>query len=101
MSELETIAKRLQALGHPMRLKIVRRLASEDRDMYLNEIANGIGINRALAKIHLNKLEREGIVKSRVVLVEGEAKALRFYSLKEFDINISRNTLKEVKENDE
>ncbi len=68
--------------------------------MYLNEIANKIGISRALAKIHLKKLEKAGIVKSRIVTAEGEAKALRYYQLLPFDIHVSPQTLKkEVEKN--
>ncbi|HUX55951.1 MAG TPA: helix-turn-helix domain-containing protein [Bacteroidales bacterium] len=97
MSELNTQAEKLKALGHPLRLKIVRLLTLEGKDLYLNEIANRLEINRALAKIHLNKLESAEIVKSRVVLVEGKAKALRFYELQDFDIHISPEKLKEEK----
>lgn len=97
MSELDSQAEKLKALGHPVRLEIVRLLTIEGKDLYLNEIANRLEINRARAKIHLNKLESAGIVKSRVVLVEKEAKALRFYELKDFDIHISPEKLKEVK----
>jgi ArsR family transcriptional regulator len=66
--------------------------------MYLNQIANKLGINRALAKIHLKKLEKGGIVKSRVVLVEGEARALRYYKLQDFDIHISPEILRKEEE---
>ena len=77
-----------------MALKIATLLAKEDEDMYLNQIAKRLGINRALAKIHLKKLERGGIVKSRVVLVEGEALALRYYKLQDFDVHVSPELLK-------
>ena len=98
MSELKELAKKLKALGHPLRLKIIILLAKEGGEMYLNEIANRLEVNRALAKIHLKKLESTNIVKSRVVLVEGEAKALRYYKLQDFDIHVSPKLLnKEVK----
>lgn len=100
MSELKELTKRLKALGHPLRMEIVILLAKGGKDMYLNEIANNMGINRALAKIHLKKLESAGIVKSRVVLVKGEAKALRYYKLQNFDIHVSPEILRrEVKNN--
>ena len=100
MSELTGLAKKLKALAHPLRLKIIALLAEEGEDMYLNEIANRLKINRALAKIHLKKLESAGIVKSRVVLVEGEARALRYYKLQDFDVHVSAELLKrEVKKN--
>ena len=89
MSKIEQLSQTLKALSHPIRLKIITLLAKEDEDMYLNQIANNLEINRALAKIHLKKLERGGIVTSRVVLVEGEARALRYYKLQDFDIHVS------------
>ena len=68
--------------------------------MYLNEIAISLGINRALAKVHLKKLERAGLVKSRVELLEGEAKALRYYKLQDFSVHLSPQILRqEVKNN--
>jgi len=72
MLESEELAKKLKALAHPLRLKIVALLAEEGED----------------------KLENAGIVKSRVVLIEGEARALRYYKLLDFDIHISPELLK-------
>ncbi len=90
----ENLAEKLKALAHPIRLNIATLLAKQGTDMYLNEIANALKINRALAKIHLKKLERGGIVQSRVALVEGEAKALRYYTLRDFDIRVSPGLLR-------
>ncbi len=87
--ELEELAKILDGLGHPLRLRIVALLAREGRPMYLSEIASSLGVSRALAKIHLKKLERAGIVSSRVVLLENEARALRFYVLNRFSIDLT------------
>ena len=98
MTFVENVSQKLKALAHPVRLRIVMLLAKEGEDMYLNQIANKLEINRALAKIHLKKLERGNIVKSRVVLVEGEARALRYYSLRDFDIHISPELLKQEAE---
>ncbi len=97
MSNTEELAGKLDALGHPMRLRIIATLA--DREMYLNEIANAVGISRALAKVHLKKLEKAGIVKSRIETAEAEAKALRYYKLQPFDIRVSPQVLMEVKNN--
>jgi len=94
MSKIEILSTKLKALSHPMALKIVTLLAKEGKDMYLNQIAKSLEINRSLAKIHLKKLERGGIVKSRVVLVEGEALALRYYKLEDFNIHVSPEVLK-------
>jgi ArsR family transcriptional regulator len=101
MYKIELMSTKLKALSHPMALKIVILLAKKGEDMYLNQIAKSIGINRALAKIHLKKLERGEIVKSRVVLVEGEALALRYYKLEDFDIHLSPEILKKEGEENE
>jgi predicted transcriptional regulator len=70
------------------------------KELYLNEIAISLGVSRALAKVHLKKLERAGLVKSRVELVKGEAKALRYYKLQNFDVHVSPEILrKEVESN--
>jgi ArsR family transcriptional regulator len=92
MSQINDLAKKLDALGHPLRLKIIATIAEDEK--YLNEIANAIGISRALAKIHLKKLEKAGIVKSRIVTAEDEAKALRYYQLQPFDIRVTPQILK-------
>ncbi len=66
-----------------------RRLCKKEREMYLNKIANTLGVDRALAKIHLKKLEKAGIVTT-----EDEAKAFRYYELVLFDIHVSPQILK-------
>lgn len=90
----EELASILDALGHPLRLRIVSVLM--EGEMYLSEIAARLGVSRALTKIHLKKLERAGLVESRVVVVEGEAKAHRFYRLKDFDIRVNPEEIRRV-----
>ena len=98
MTFIKSLSTKMKALAHPVRLSMLVLLANEVEDMYLNQIANKLEINRALAKIHLKKLEKGGIVKSRVVLVKGEARALRYYKLQDFDIHISPEILRKEKE---
>ncbi|BES82213.1 ArsR/SmtB family transcription factor [Pyrodictium abyssi] len=79
--ELEELARVLDALSHPLRLRIVALLWSRG-ELYLAEIASALGVSRALAKIHLKKLESAGLVESRVAVEEHRAVARRFYRLK-------------------
>ncbi len=79
--DLEKLARILDALSHPLRLRIVALLWSRG-ELYLAEIASALGVSRALAKIHLKKLESAGIVESRVAVEEGRAVARRFYRLR-------------------
>jgi ArsR family transcriptional regulator len=95
MEKLEKLAKMLGALSHPLRLRIIALLGGGE--MYLSEIANQLGVSRALTKIHLKKLEKNGLVKSKIVLVEGEARALRYYNLRDFDIHVTPKLLAEMR----
>ena len=91
MEDAELIEK-LSALGHKYRLKIITSLV--DGEKYLSEIASEVGISRVLAKVHLNKLHKAGLVKTRTVLLEDEARALRYYKLNDFHIELSPSELK-------
>jgi len=93
--EDEELVEKLSALGHIYRLKILTVLTEQDK--YLSEIAKEVGISRALANVHLKKLREAGLVKTRVLLLEDEARALRYYELNDFHIEISPEELKRRK----
>jgi DNA-binding transcriptional ArsR family regulator len=81
----EDLTKVMDALGHVVRLRIVA-LLRVNGPLYLADIAKRLGVSRALAKVHLSKLQRAGLVTTRVELVPGEARALRYYQLVDFKI---------------
>ena len=89
------MAKVLSALGHEVRLRILSLLA-DGRERYLSEIAEEMGISRALAKVHLKVLERAGLVESKLKLDQERGKALRYYKAKELRIELSLESLSEV-----
>jgi predicted transcriptional regulator len=93
--EDEELVEKLSALGHIYRLKILTVLT--DQEKYLSEIAKEVGISRALANVHLKKLREAGLVKTRVLLLEDKARALRYYELNDFHIEISPEELKRRK----
>ena len=95
--ESADLIQKLSALGHNYRLKILTSLT--DGEKYLSEIAKEVGISRALAKVHLNKLLKADLVETRTVLLEDEARALRYYKIKDFHIKLSPSELKRRKEN--
>jgi DNA-binding transcriptional ArsR family regulator len=88
--ELGELASKLKALGHISRLQILSSLTEGEK--YLS--------SRALAKVHLIKLREAGLVETRVVTLEDEARALRYYKLKEFHIEISPEELRKRRETD-
>jgi len=96
--EDEELASKLKALGHISRLQILSSLTEGEK--YLSSIAKDVGISRALAKVHLIKLREAGLVETRVVTLEDEARALRYYKLREFHIEISPEELRRRREKD-
>jgi DNA-binding transcriptional ArsR family regulator len=98
--DIEDTAAKLSALGHPTRLRILMELTKGEN--YLSEIAKNVGISRALAKVHLKKLRKTGLVQSQILTLEEEARALRFYKILDFSFNISTESLsEEVKGNEQ
>jgi len=79
--DLKELARLLDGLAHEVRLRIVALLFKHG-EMYLSEIASKLGLSRALAKVHLKKLEASGIVESVTRLEAGKAQARRYYRLK-------------------
>ena len=92
------LASKLKALGHISRLQILSALTEGEK--YLSSIATDVGISRALAKVHLKKLREADLVSTRVVLMEDEARALRYYKLKDFHIEISPDELRKRRKKD-
>lgn len=92
---LEEMASIMDGLGHPLRLRIIAILAING-SLYLSDIAKRLGVSRALAKVHLAKLQKAGLVRSSVKLVEGEAKALRYYELVDFNITVNPRVIVEL-----
>ena len=93
--ELRELARKLKALGHPIRLRILAYLLSNG-DSYLSEVAAAIGVSRALAKVHLKVLEGAGFVKSRVERREGVIRPVRVYSAEKFKLEVSSDMLAEL-----
>jgi predicted transcriptional regulator len=76
----------LSALANPHRLQIIAALVNETN--YVSQLAREIGISRPLLIMHLKKLEDAGLVKSRLEL-SGEGKAMRYYEVLNFDIQLT------------
>ncbi|MFJ8311738.1 MULTISPECIES: ArsR/SmtB family transcription factor [unclassified Streptomyces] len=81
-AELRTV---LAAVGHPQRLRIVAELAAGRR--YVSELARRLVISRPQLYLHLELLERAGIVAGTLEL-SADGKALRYFELVPFDIHL-------------
>ena len=78
----DQLLQMLTALANPHRLRILAALS--ERRAYVSELARELGIGRPLLHMHLQTLQRAGLVVGHHE-VSAEGKALRFYEVTEFD----------------
>jgi len=92
MERVYALARKLDALGHPLRLRIISILRTNGA-MHMALLASNLGVSRALVKIHMKKLEQAGLVRSWVEMAPGQAKALRMYELIDFEITVNPDSI--------
>lgn len=80
----------VNALNHPLRLQVISALRTERR--YVSELARELGISRPLLYMHLERLERAGLVTGSLEL-SPEGKAIKWYALVPFDLHITPDTI--------
>jgi len=80
----------LAALANPIRLRILAQLAG-GRD-YVSHLAREIGVSRPLLHMHLQRLEKVGLVVGSLELSE-DGKALKFYEVSQFDVHLTAATV--------
>ena len=77
----------LAALANPHRLRIIAALSSDGRN-YISQLAREIGISRPLLHLHLQKLEKAGLVTGRLEL-SSDGKALNYFEVNKFDFELT------------
>lgn len=77
----DQLLQMLSALANPHRLRILSALSS--KESYVSELARELGIGRPLLHMHLQTLEKAGLVVGRHE-VSDDGKALRFYTVSDF-----------------
>ena len=88
-SEEELLAT-LTAVANPQRLRVVAELAAGR--VHVSELARRLGISRPLLYMHLDKLERAGMVAGHLELSE-DGKAMKYYELAPFDVRLTAETI--------
>ncbi len=83
----------LSALANPHRLRILAALS--ERESYVSELARELGIGRPLLHMHLQTLEKAGLVVGRHEISE-DGKALRFYTVTDFDERLTSQRITEA-----
>ncbi|AKB85222.1 transcriptional regulator, ArsR family [Methanococcoides methylutens MM1] len=82
-----------EALSHPLRLKLLYMLS--EREWYVYELAKELNVSRQVLYLHLKRLEKAGFVESDLRLEEDDMRAKKFFRLKEFDVSLNIDDLKE------
>lgn len=77
----DQLLRMLSALANPHRLRILSALSN--KESYVSELARELGIGRPLLHMHLQTLEKAGLVTGRHEVSE-DGKALRFYTVSDF-----------------
>ena len=94
----EQLVAMLTAIAHPLRMRIIAELA-EGR-VHVSELARRLGISRPLLYMHLDRLEKAGLVTGQLELSE-DGKAMKYFELVPFEMRITAETVvRALAEND-
>jgi predicted transcriptional regulator len=89
----DQLLKMLSALANPHRLRILAAL--RERQAYVSELARELGMSRPLLHMHLQILEKAGLVVGHHE-VSAEGKALRYYEVTSFDEHLTPKRMTEA-----
>ena len=79
-----------EALSNPHRLKIISILAKERK--YVSQLAREVQMSRPLLYMHLQKLEKAGLVTNKLELSE-DGKSMKYYELRDFEIGLTKEMI--------
>ncbi|WP_048058123.1 ArsR/SmtB family transcription factor [Pyrococcus yayanosii] len=91
---IEELVRVGEALGNPVRVRILKMLC--EKEWYVYELAKELGISRQLLYLHLKKLEKAGLVESELRLEPNDPRAKKYYRAKQFRIVIDNELLKNL-----
>jgi DNA-binding transcriptional ArsR family regulator len=80
----------LNAIGHPFRLRIIATLAGGR--VHVSELARRLGMSRPLLYMHLDRLEKAGLVTGSLELSE-DGKAMKYFELVPFEVRVTAETV--------
>jgi DNA-binding transcriptional ArsR family regulator len=80
----------LTAVANPQRLRVVAELAQGR--VHVSELARRLGMSRPLLYMHLDRLEKAGIVTGQLELSE-DGKAMKYFELAPFELRVSADVI--------
>ncbi len=85
-------------MGHAQRLRIIAELSRGD--VHVSELARRLGLSRPLLHMHLERLEKAGIVVGHLEL-SADGKAMKIYQLTDFQLHLTVDTVLDALREDE
>lgn len=80
----------LTAVAHPLRLRIIAELAGGR--VHVSELARRLDMSRPLLYMHLDRLEKAGLVRGSLEL-SSDGKAMKYMELAPFEFRITAETV--------
>jgi DNA-binding transcriptional ArsR family regulator len=88
----------LTAVANPLRLRIVAELSGGR--VHVSELARRLGISRPLLYMHLDRLEKAGLVTGQLEL-SGDGKAMKYFELAPFELRLTAEDITRAVRNGE
>jgi DNA-binding transcriptional ArsR family regulator len=86
----EELLAMLTAIAHPLRLRIIAELAGGR--VHVSELARRLDMSRPLLYMHLDRLEKAGLVTGQLELSK-DGKAMKYFELVPFEMRITADTV--------
>src|SRR5271169_1264394 len=83
----------LTAIAHPFRLRIIAELAGGR--VHVSELARRLGMSRPLLYMHLDRLEKAGLITGHLELSE-DGKAMKYFELVPFELHLTAERIAEA-----
>jgi DNA-binding transcriptional ArsR family regulator len=80
----------LTAIAHPLRLRIIAELTGGR--VHVSELARRLGMSRPLLYMHLDRLEKAGLVTGHLELSD-DGKAMKYFELVPFELHVTPQTV--------
>ena len=80
----------LTAVANPLRLRVVAELSGGR--VHVSELARRLGISRPLLYMHLDRLEKAGLISGQLELSE-DGKAMKYYALAPFELRLDARAI--------
>lgn len=80
----------LTAVANPQRLRVIAEL--NGGRIHVSELARRLGMSRPLLYMHLDKLEKAGLVAGQLEL-SGDGKAMKYFELAPFEVRVTADTI--------